>query len=164
MSAHRRGPRKLTVMPFRERLSVPLLWWVITALFAFSLLLAFVFYLGPWWGAGAALACLLVMGAVFVCAAAVIEVTATELVVGRSRIDLEYLAGCHALDEAQTKRRAGVEADARAFLVLRPYVSTAVEITLDDPDDPVPYWLVSSRRPRALASALSIAISSRVTG
>ncbi len=58
------------------------------------------------------------------------------------------------LDAEQTRRRAGVEADARAHLVLRPYVSTAVEITLDDPADPVPYWLVSTRRPEALAAAL----------
>ena len=31
---------------------------------------------------------------------------------------------------------------------------TAVEITLDDPEDPVPYWLVSTRRPQQLAAAL----------
>ncbi|MGI3786257.1 MAG: DUF3093 family protein, partial [Janthinobacterium lividum] len=34
------------------------------------------------------------------------------------------------------------------------WVSTSVEIGLDDPADPVPYWLVSTRRPGALASAL----------
>jgi Protein of unknown function (DUF3093) len=47
--------------------------------------------------------------------------------------------------------------------VLRPYIATAVEITLNDPDDPVPYWLVSSRRPRAFAAAVNAARSSRVT-
>ena len=35
--------------------------------------------------------------------------------------------------------------------MLRPYIKTAVEITLDDPDDPVPYWLVSTRHPHRLA-------------
>jgi hypothetical protein len=153
----------LALVPYRERLDVPLMWWVITGLFALSLLVAFAFYLGIWWGIGAGLACLLVMGAVFAFAAAVIEVTEAQLVVGRSRIDLCYLAGARALDAAQTRRRAGVEADARAYLVLRPYVPTAVEITLDDADDPVPYWLVSSRRPRAFAAALGRAISSKVT-
>jgi hypothetical protein len=57
-----------------------------------------------------------------------------------------------------------VEADARAHLVLRPYIKTAVEITLDDPDDPVPYWLVSTRRPQQLAAALREAASSTLTG
>ncbi len=42
--------------------------------------------------------------------------------------------------------------------------ATAVELTLDDPDDPVPYWLVSTRRPRALSAAIGEALSSRVTG
>jgi Protein of unknown function (DUF3093) len=74
--------------------------------------------------------------------------------VGRARIDHRYIGGATALGAEQTRRRGGTEADARAHLVLRPYVSTAVEITLDDPDDPVPYWLVSSRRPEALAAAL----------
>jgi Protein of unknown function (DUF3093) len=32
-----------------------------------------------------------------------------------------------------------------------------VEITLADPADPVPYWLVSSRRPDQLATALTAA-------
>jgi hypothetical protein len=34
-------------------------------------------------------------------------------------------------------------------------VASAVEITLDDPADPVPYWLISSRRPDELAAALT---------
>jgi hypothetical protein len=63
----------------------------------------------------------------------------------------------------ETRRRAGVEADARAHLVLRPYVKTAVEITLNDQDDPVPYWLVSSRRPQQLATAQREAASSTLT-
>jgi hypothetical protein len=83
-----------------------------------------------------------------------IEVDDTMIRVGRAVIEHRYIAGAEPLDADQTRRRAGVEADARAHLVLRPYVRTAVEITLDDPDDPVPYWLVSSRRPGALAAAL----------
>ena len=37
---------------------------------------------------------------------------------------------------------------------LRPYLSRAVRIGIDDPADPTPYWLVSSRRPDRLAAAL----------
>jgi hypothetical protein len=47
--------------------------------------------------------------------------------------------------------------------VLRPYIKTAVEITLDDPDDPVPYWLVSTRDPHRLATAMQDAASSTLT-
>lgn len=159
------GPaRRLGGVLFRERLTVPLMWWVLTALFALSLGVAFGFYLGPWWGGGAGLACLVIMATVFGSAAVEVRVTPTELFVGRARIDHRYLADCRALNPEQTRRRSSVDADARAHLVLRPYVSTAVEITLDDADDPVPYWLVSSRRPQAFTTALAAAISSKVTG
>ncbi|HEY5784856.1 MAG TPA: DUF3093 family protein [Microlunatus sp.] len=39
--------------------------------------------------------------------------------------------------------------------MLRPYAKEAVELTLDDPADPVPYWLVSTRRPTRLAEAIT---------
>ena len=53
-----------------------------------------------------------------------------------------------------TRRVHGVDADARAFLVTRPYISRAVKVTIEDPADPTPYWLISSRHPRQLTAAL----------
>lgn len=140
-------------MLFRERLSVPLLWWVLAGLMALSLLLAFGLYLGPAWGVGVTAATIGVAIAVFRAAAVRIVVDADRLTIGRAVIDRAYVAGVVALDEPAASLRAGGQADARAHLVLRSYVPTAVEITLDDPADPVPYWLVSSRRPAELAAA-----------
>jgi hypothetical protein len=151
-------------MLYRERLRVPALWWVLAVLSAVSLLLAFGFYLGPGWGIGVALLGLLVAGSGFLSGAAVIEVDGEAIRVGRAVIEHEYVASCRALDGPATRVRSGVQADARAHLVLRPYVSTAVEIELDDPADPVPYWLVSSRRPEAFAAAVRQAAAARLTG
>ena len=150
-------------MLFRERLTVPIIWWVLAGLFAMSVLLSVGAYLGPVWGIGASVATLLVAAAIFTSAALLISVDGQETHVGRASIEHAYVAGCRALDADQTRRRAGVEADARAHLVLRPYIKTAVEITLDDPDDPVPYWLVSTRHPQRLAAALQDAASSTLT-
>ena len=141
-------------MRFRERLHVPVVWWLLAAGFAVSVLLAIGLYVGPIWGIGATVASLAVTAALFVRSAVRIEVDDATIRIGRALIEHRYIAAAQALDAEQTRRRAGVEADARAHLVLRPYVSTAVEITLDDPADPVPYWLVSTRRPEALAAAL----------
>lgn len=142
-------------MRFRERLNVPVLWWVLASGFAFTLLLAVGLYLGPAWGIATLLASLAVILGIFLNAAVTIYVDEAGLRVGRGWIEHRYLAGAQALDVEQTRRRAGAEADARAHLVLRPYIGTAVEIALDDPADPVPYWLVSTRRPDALAAALT---------
>jgi hypothetical protein len=141
-------------MRFRERLHVPVVWWLLATGFALTLLLALGLSIGPAWGIGGAVASLVVTTALFIRSAVRIEVDDTMLRVGRAQIEHRYIGGAAPLDAEQTRRRAGVEADARAHLVLRPYVSTAVEIVLDDADDPVPYWLVSSRRPAALAAAL----------
>ena len=151
-------------MSYRERLNVSVVWWILGDLFAFSLSVAVAWYLGLGWGIAVGLACLAVIAAIFIAAAILITVDDTWLRVGRARIELGYLRRAVALDAAATARRAGPEADARAYLALRPYVRTAVEITLGDPDDPAPYWLVSSRRPHELASALTAAISTRLAG
>ncbi|WP_375425358.1 DUF3093 domain-containing protein [uncultured Friedmanniella sp.] len=141
-------------MHFRERLTVPVAWWVLAALFAVSLLAAIGFYLGPAWGIGVGVLSMGVAALVFTTTAVVVAVDDTELRVGRAVIERSYLASVEVLDRAATDRRAGVEADARAHLVLKPYVATSVAIVLDDPDDPVPYWLVSTRHPARLAAAL----------
>ncbi len=141
-------------MLYRERLTVPVAWWLLAALLAVSLLAAVGLYLGPVWGASLFVAALAVAAGLFASAAVVIEVDADELRVGRAVIGRSWIAGCRALDPTETEIRGGTGADARAHLVLRPYVATAVEITLADPADPVPYWLVSSRQPSRLAAAL----------
>ncbi len=60
-----------------------------------------------------------------------------------------------ALDADATRRLAGVEADARAYLLLRPYLKRAVRVDVTDPADPAPYWLLSTRQPDELAAALT---------
>jgi hypothetical protein len=150
-------------MLFRERLTVPVLWWTLAGLLSLSVLLAVGAYLGPIWGFGTSIASMLVASAIFTSASILISVDARELRVGRASIEHLYIADCEPLDAEETRRRAGVEANARAHLVLRPYVKTAVEITLNDPDDPVPYWLVSTRHPQLLAAAQREAASSTLT-
>lgn len=146
-------------MLFRERLTVPIIWWVLAGLFALSVLLAVGAYLGPVWGVGTSVATLLIGAAIFGSASLVISVDAQETHVGRASIEHAYVADCRALNAEETRRRAGVEADARAHMVLRPYIKTAVEIGLNDPDDPVPYWIVSTRHPQQLAAAMQDATS-----
>ena len=122
------------------------------------------FYLGLGWGAGWRVATLAAVAAGFLLARSVtIELDRPELRVGPGGASRSTTwAAVVPLDRDQTTRRIGPEADARAYLVLRPYVPTAVELTLDDPADPVPYWLVSSRRPRQLAEALDRGAGGRI--
>ena len=83
-----------------------------------------------------------------------IEVTATELVAGRARIPRTMLgvAESFAGDDARAER--GPRLDARAWLLIRGWVDPVVRVELRDPDDPTPYWLLSTRRPHELVEAL----------
>jgi hypothetical protein len=141
---------------YAERLTVPLRWWVQGTMLVASLWLATVVALPgavAWGVTGLALA--LMAGLLLSYGSARIEVTATELVAGRARIGREHLGAVTALDADATRRLAGRDADARAYLLLRPYLKRSVRVDLTDPADPAPYWLLSTRRPGRLAAALA---------
>lgn len=158
MSAGRsaRG-RTARVRPaYRERLRVPVRWWIQWGLMVASFWLAMVAAIPgplPWYLTGGLVLVLIWLLRWY--GSARIVVTDEWLQAGRARIERRYLGQVEALDIARMRAVSGPEADARAFLVLRPYVKAGVRLTLDDPRDPTPYWLVSSRRPRALAAALT---------
>lgn len=140
---------------YSERLGVPLRWWVQGTMLVASLWLALIVAVPgaiPWIVTAAALAAL--AAGLLSYGSARIRVADGVLHAGRAHVDVSLLGEVTALDADQTRRVAGREADARAFLLLRPYLKRAVRVRLDDPADPTPYWLLSSRHPDRLASAL----------
>lgn len=142
-------------MQYREWVGPPPSWWVLSVLFSLSWLAAIGFYLGPLAGVLALVGAQGVLTALFCGSAIRLRLDGSELRIGRAVLDLAYVADVKPLEADATTQRTGPAADARAHLVLRPYARTAVELELDDPADPVPYWLVSTRRPVELAEAIS---------
>lgn len=139
----------------RERLTVPVWWWLVAGVFVVSVLVAAGFALGPWPGLVMALVSLALVVAVLVpYGGCEVRVDRDALTVGRSRIEWRWVAGVRALDADATVRRLRTEADARAHLVIRSYAPESVEVTLADPADPHPYWLISSRQAEHLAAAI----------
>lgn len=140
---------------YDERLAVPLRWWAQGVMLVASLWLAVAVAvppLGTWVVTGIALVVL--AGLLLGYGAARIQVGGGVLRAGRARIGLEHLGHVVALDAEATRRSAGRDADARAFLLLRPYLKRAVRIEITDPADPTPYWLICTRHPDRLAQAL----------
>lgn len=83
-----------------------------------------------------------------------VRVDDSGLRVGRVFLEREYLGAATPLDRADAVRLRGRDADARAFIVLRAWVKTAVRLDVADERDPTPYWFVSTRHPDRLAAAL----------
>lgn len=83
-----------------------------------------------------------------------VAVSGGELLVDDARLPARFVADAIALDASGRREVLGVGADPLAFVVQRPWVAGAVQVVLDDPDDPTPYWVVSSRHPVRLADAI----------
>lgn len=143
---------------YAERLNVPLRWWVQATMMLATAFLAVVVALPFVWACVVTGALAALVAGLFLAYGTLggrIEVADDVLRVGRARIGLEHVGTVTPLDAEATRRLAGRDADARAYLLLRPYLKRSVRIQVTDPADPVPYWLVSTRHPRRLAAALT---------
>ncbi len=142
-------------MEYAERLGVPLRWWVQGTMLVATLWLAVVVATPAtvaWIVTGLALAGLAL--AFLAYGSARVTVSEGRLHAGKARIGLEHVGEVTTLDADAMRLQAGRDADARAYLLLRPYLKRGVRVEITDPADPAPYWLISSRRPEHLAAAL----------
>lgn len=139
-----------------ERLSVPLWWWA--AGFAVGALLAAELHMG-YAGVRSWLPYVLILPAVagllWWLGRVRVRVADGELLVDDARLPLRYVAAAEPLTGAAKRIAMGPALHPLAFVVHRPWVAGAVKVVLDDPDDPTPYWIVSSRHAPELAAALS---------
>jgi hypothetical protein len=84
-----------------------------------------------------------------------ITVTADDLQVDDARLPRRFIVETIPLDDEGRRELLGTGADPLGFVIQRPWTSTAVQVLLDDPADPTPYWLISTRHPDRLAAALN---------
>lgn len=143
---------------YDERLLVPLRWWALSTMFLASLLIAFLVATPVWLAlAATGVAVLLWLAALTSYGSARVSVRDGILTAGRARIAVTQLGAVAALDPDAARSLAGRNADARAYLLIRPYLRRAVRVDIADPADPAPYWLVSTRHPDRLVAALTAA-------
>jgi hypothetical protein len=141
-------------MRYRERLW-PSLWvFLATALVIPASLLVFL-PISETAGVVSAIVLYAAIVVVLLATSPVIEVTDGMLRVGRARIERSFVGAVSAHSGADAVAERGTRLDARAYLVLRGWLSGVVRIEITDPADPTPYWLVSTKRPAELAGALN---------
>lgn len=143
-------------MEYAERLTVPLRWWVQGTMLVATLWLAVVVAMPVIAAAIVALIAGGLLATVFLSyGSARVRVADGEFQAGRAHIPISFVGAVTPLDADATRLTAGREADARAYLLLRPYLKRSVRVDITDPADPTPYWLVSTRHPAQLAAALA---------
>lgn len=85
----------------------------------------------------------------------VVEVGGGALRAGTARIPVELTGRSEVLRGAEARVARGTGLDARAWTLFRGWVDPVLRVEVVDPQDPAPYWLVSTRRPEELAGALA---------
>ncbi|HLS34423.1 MAG TPA: DUF3093 domain-containing protein [Brevibacterium sp.] len=138
---------------YSERLFPSAPWWItLMLLSAMTSLLAL-----PISRVGAVILPLLVAAGVILwmrSLSARVVVTDESFVAGPARIERSFITAVSGHDAQDAFAQRGHQLDVRAFLVLRPWVKPVVRVEIDDPADPTPYWLVSTRHPQELAAVL----------
>jgi hypothetical protein len=92
---------------------------------------------------------------VYIVSAPTVVVTETELIAGRARIPLSLVGEASAYDGEDARIQRGQKLDARAWLLIRGWIMPVVKVIVTDPQDPAPYWLLSTRNPDRLVRVLS---------
>ncbi|MDQ6875443.1 MAG: DUF3093 domain-containing protein [Actinomycetota bacterium] len=148
-----------------ERMRVPLWWWP-PALVLAALAAAEVHQGASGWRSWVpyAVAGPLAAGWLWWAGRVRVWVDRTELHVDDAHLPLSQIAAAEPLAGDAKRLALGPHLDPLAFVVQRPWIGTAVKVTLADPADPTPYWIVSSRRAAQLAAAVRPAAGGPATG
>jgi len=147
---------------YRERLRVPLAWWLLAV--PTVLILGATLYAGlaePWpiiimTGLAAGCATLLITIGL-----GTVEIRTGALRAGNAVLPLTAVSEVVTLDEKQTTRLRGPRANPSARLYSRPYLKESVYLAVAAPSpshpaagSTVPYWLIGTRHPAELAAAI----------
>ena len=86
--------------------------------------------------------------------APVIKVGSSHLTVARAKIPRNLLGKIEEIAKDEIFSERGPKLDSAAYKVFQGTVKTAIKISLNDPNDPTPYWIISTRKPAQLAEVL----------
>ncbi len=140
---------------FRERLSLPWWWWPICLAVAIGLAIE----LGMGvpgivtWLPLALLVPLTVAGLLWL-GRIRISIDDTDFRIDDACLPREFIASVEPLSGTPLRDALTAQLHPLAFVIKRPWVRSAVRITVNDPQDPTPYWIVSTKRPEEIRTVL----------
>jgi len=84
-----------------------------------------------------------------------IELTEESFTARGASIELKLLGKAEVIEREAVFAELGTKLDARAWLSIQASIKGLVKVEILDPQDPTPYWLVSTRKPEQLAKLLN---------
>ena len=150
------------MISYREKLW-PAPWlFVSTALVIPASLLVF-FPINPL--AGVVVAIVLYLGCVglLLAGSPVVAVTHSDFVAGKARVPLDLVGEVTGYRATEARLQRGPHLDARAWLMIRGWIDPVIRVEILDANDPVPYWIVSTRSPDTIIEAIAAAKTTQRT-
>nr|WP_246394692.1 DUF3093 domain-containing protein [Corynebacterium anserum] len=144
---------------YSENQRVPLTWWLLGALLV--CLLAWQAQMQREWYWGVVMAIL--AGAAVVWSLSALSsnkvIVAREadgiwLYTGAARLPADVVSRTLVIPPTAKPAAMGRQLDPAAYVVHKGWIPTMAMLVLDDPDDPTPYWLISTKEPQELLEAL----------
>ena len=109
---------------------------------------------GPWGGWSIFAVALVAVVLTVIATTPIVVVTRASLRAGTGRLPIGMIGTVVELDGSS--RRQVLAEHATAYTVLRTWcAASAVQVTVEDPEDPHPFWILTTRRPQVLASAIA---------
>lgn len=139
---------------YDEKIRWPLWLWFFFAFLLGSLSLAVWAALGTTPATEVSLVELALLIVFYIKSALILRVNDGWLFAGRAKIETRFIANVIELDGAELRTVRGPHADPASFLAIRFWVTKGIKLEIDDPRDSTPYWLISTRHPEKMASAL----------
>ena len=97
---------------------------------------------------------LLLTCAITFASAPVLEISPTELQLGKAHIERIHLGKTSILDNIQSRHALGKGAHSGALSVTRSGIEATIIVEILDESDPHPYWIFSTRKPQLVLKAL----------
>ena len=92
-------------------------------------------------------------------AAPTLKLTNESLSIGKVQIPTKYIKNVTAIEKSAQQSEKGPKLHPAAYIRFQVGVKGLLKIELNDPQDPTPYWLISSRNPELVAKKFADLVS-----
>jgi len=147
---------------YRERLS-PSLWVIVSAAVAAPMAALVIAPIDTTLALVGGIVVGIAIVALLVAGSPVVEIRDGVLTAGRAHIDVGFTGDVAVITGPEAQHARGPGLHPRSWHLIRGGIDGLVVVTIIDPDDPAPSWVISSRTPDRLAAALIRAQATRRT-
>ena len=145
---------------YSEHQRVPLVWWLFAA--GVVAIIAWQAQMGrPMWAfyVGLVISGALAVWALIYFSRTKVEVTEDSygerwLHVGPAKLPASVVSRSLVIPPTAKRAAMGRQLDPAAYVVHKNWIPTMAMLVLDDPDDPTPYWLISTKEPQEVLEQL----------